>query len=155
MKAMKDLKVDDKKMKQTEAIVFSMTPEERKKPDLINSKRRQRIAKGSGTQVSDVNQLLEGVQTMRKMFKGSGGLGGMMKAMMKGGGGMPGGMPGGGKMPKFPGLGGLGGLGGPGGGSMPDMSQLEKMFGGQGGGGKEGNLPRLPGAKKPKKFRRF
>ena len=157
MKAMKDLKVDDKKMKQTEAIVFSMTPEERKKPDLINSKRRQRIAKGSGTQVSDVNQLLEGVQTMRKMFKGSGGLGGMMKAMMKGGGGMPGGMPGGGKMPKFPGmggLGGLGGLGGPGGGSMPDMSQLEKMFGGQGGGG-EGNLPRLPGAKKPKKFRRF
>ena len=156
MKAMKDLKVDDKKMKQTEAIVFSMTPEERKKPDLINSKRRQRIAKGSGTQVSDVNQLLEGVQTMRKMFKGSGGLGGMMKAMMKGGGGgLPGGMGGGGKMPKFPGLGGLGGLGGAGGGSMPDMSQLEKMFGGQGGGGGEGNLPRLPGAKKPKKFRRF
>ena len=138
MKAMKDMKVDDKKMKRTEAIVFSMTPEERKRPDIINSKRRQRIAKGSGTQVSDVNQLLEGVNTMRKMFKGSGGMGGMLKSMMKGGKSK---MPGG-----FGGLGGLGGLGG----GMPDMDQLGDLFGpGAPGGGK------LPGGKKPKKYRRF
>ncbi len=148
MKGLKDMKVDDTKMKRTEAIVFSMTPEERKKPDLINSRRRQRIAKGSGTQVSDVNQLLDGVNTMRKMFKGNSGMAGMMKAMMKGGG--PGGMPGmpgmpagmGGKMPKLPGFGGLGG-------GMPDLKDLEGMM------GKGGDPGGLTGARKPKKYRRF
>jgi len=144
MKALKDLKVDDNRMKRTEAIVFSMTPEERKKPDIINSKRRQRIAKGSGTQVSDVNQLLEGVNGMRKMFRGNSGMAGMMKAMMKGGdGGMPAMPPGmGGKFPKFPGLGGMGG-------GMPDMKDIEGLLGkGSGGGGGFGQ-------KKPKKYRRF
>lgn len=150
MKALKDMKVDDAKMKRTEAIVFSMTPEERKKPDIINARRRQRIARGSGTQVSDVNQLLEGVNTMRKMFRGNSGMAGMMKAMMKGGGsgGLPALPPGmAGKMPKLPGLGG-GGLGG----AMPDMSQFDGLFGGKGGGGGGGGPT---GAKKPKKYRRF
>ncbi len=145
MKALKDMKVDDAKLKRTEAIVFSMTPEERRKPDIINSKRRQRIARGSGTQVSDVNQLLESVSAMRKMFRGNSGMAGMMKAMMKGGGGTPALPPGmASKLPKLPGLGGLGGLGD----AMPDMSQLDSMFGGKGGG-------RSAGGKKPKKYRRF
>jgi len=146
MKALKDLKVDDAKMKRTEAIVFSMTPAERKKPDLINSRRRQRIARGSGTQVSDVNQLLDGVNAMRRMFKGNSGMAGMMKAMMKGeGGGMPA-MPSGfgGKSPRMPGMPGMPGLGG----GMPDLGQLESLFGGKGGGAPSGG-------KKPKKYRRF
>jgi signal recognition particle subunit SRP54 len=110
MSKMKDLKVDDGKIRRTEAMVLSMTIEERRKPDIINFKRRQRIARGSGNQVSDVNQLLDQMKTMRKVFKDKGKLKGLMK-MMGGGGfpGMGGDMPGGG-------LGGLGGmLGGPGG----------------------------------------
>ena len=110
MSKMKDLKVDDNKMKRTEAIVLSMTPQERRKPDIINFKRRQRIAAGSGTRVSDVNQLLEQMKMMRRLFKDKGKMKGLMKMMGGGGfpgmgGGMPGGgfpMPGGGKMPKFP-----------------------------------------------------
>jgi signal recognition particle subunit SRP54 len=110
MKGLKDMKVPDGKMERTEAIVLSMTPQERKKPDIINARRRQRIARGSGTQVSDVNQLLEGVQTMRRMFRDKGKMGGLMKMMS---GGMPG-------MPGMPGVGGpFGGGGGSGG--MPRL----------------------------------
>ena len=89
--------IDDKKMKQTEAIVLSMTPKERTRPELINGSRRKRIAAGSGTSVMQVNQLLKQFGMMRKMMKKKG----KMKQMMKqfGGGGGPGGMGG------FPGLG--------------------------------------------------
>ncbi|MCB1233261.1 MAG: signal recognition particle protein, partial [Verrucomicrobiae bacterium] len=88
--------VDDKKMKQTEAIVLSMTPKERTRPEIINGSRRKRIARGSGTTVMQVNQLLKQFGMMRKMMKSKG----KMKKMMKQfGGGGPGGMGG------FPGFG--------------------------------------------------
>lgn len=88
--------IDDKKMKQTEAIVLSMTPKERTRPEIINGSRRKRIARGSGTTVMQVNQLLKQFGMMRKMMKSKG----KMKKMMKQfGGGGPGGMGG------FPGFG--------------------------------------------------
>lgn len=62
-------KVDPKRMKHLEAIVLSMTTEERKKPDLINGSRRARVAKGSGRPVSEVNRLLEQFREMQKMMK--------------------------------------------------------------------------------------
>ncbi len=87
--------VDDKKMSQTEAIVLSMTPKERSRPEIINVSRRKRIARGSGTTLVQVNQLLKQFGMMRKMMKSKG----KMKQMMKQfGGGGPGGMGG------FPGM---------------------------------------------------
>ncbi len=62
-------KVDPKRMKHLEAIVLSMTTEERKKPELINGSRRARVAKGSGRPVSEVNRLLEQFREMQKMMK--------------------------------------------------------------------------------------
>jgi signal recognition particle subunit SRP54 len=87
---LKQAKIDPKRMKHIEAIVLSMTPAERKKPDLMNGSRRLRIAKGSGRSVTEVNQLLDQFKQMQKMMK-----------MMTGGGRRPGfpglpGMPGGG-----------------------------------------------------------
>lgn len=64
-----DLDVDDDAFKHLEAIIRSMTPEERKNPDLINGSRRRRIATGSGMEVRDVNQLLKQFRDMRKMMK--------------------------------------------------------------------------------------
>ena len=61
--------VDPKRMKHLEAIVLSMTAEERKKPELINGTRRARVAKGSGRPVSEVNRLLEQFREMQKMMK--------------------------------------------------------------------------------------
>jgi signal recognition particle subunit SRP54 len=63
-----------KKMGQTEAIILSMTANERRRPDLLNAKRRQRVAKGSGTTVTQVNELLLQFNTMRKMMKDTGKL---------------------------------------------------------------------------------
>jgi signal recognition particle subunit SRP54 len=64
-----DLDVDDSQMARVEAIVLSMTPLERSKPVVIDGKRRQRIARGSGTSVEQVNQLLEARKQMEKMMK--------------------------------------------------------------------------------------
>src|SRR5215207_2883696 len=75
---LKDLSVDEKQMKRTEAIVLSMTLDERTKPDLINARRRQRIARGSGVSVTEVNDLLQRFTQMRKMMKNMG----KMKQMM-------------------------------------------------------------------------
>jgi signal recognition particle subunit SRP54 len=72
LSAVKDLKVDEKQVKRIEAIVLSMTPYERSQPDMINARRRQRIARGSGTSVTDVNQLLHRFGDMRKMMKNMG-----------------------------------------------------------------------------------
>jgi signal recognition particle subunit SRP54 len=69
-------KVDDKKMKQVEAIVLSMTPKERSNPDLINGQRRLRIAKGSGRSVQEVNTLLAQFKQMQKVMKTVGKTGG-------------------------------------------------------------------------------
>ncbi len=70
-------KVDDKKMKQVEAIVLSMTPKERANPDLINGQRRLRIAKGSGRTVQEVNTLLAQFKQMQKLMKTVGKTGGV------------------------------------------------------------------------------
>ncbi len=75
-KAMKDVDIDDDSFKGIEAIIYSMTPEERSKPKVINNSRKKRIAKGSGTSVQEVNQLLKQFTQMSKMMK-----------MMQGGGG--------------------------------------------------------------------
>lgn len=67
---------EDTRMKKIEAIIQSMTPDEKHKPDIINGSRRRRIAKGSGTSLQDINQFLNQFQQMRKMMKG--GFGGKM-----------------------------------------------------------------------------
>ena len=75
-KMMKDIDIDDDAFKHIEAIIHSMTPEERTKPQIINASRKKRIGKGSGTSVQQVNQLLKQFDQMSKMMK-----------MMQGGGG--------------------------------------------------------------------
>jgi signal recognition particle subunit SRP54 len=68
-KQMKGMQVDERDMKRTEAIICSMTPQERHKPGMINGSRRRRIAMGSGTRVQDVNQLLNQYEQIRNMMK--------------------------------------------------------------------------------------
>ena len=68
-KAMKDIDIDDDSLKPIEAIIKSMTPKERSTPEVLNGSRKQRIAKGSGTSVQEVNQLLKQFEQMRKMMK--------------------------------------------------------------------------------------
>ncbi len=65
----RDVDIDDRKVDRTEAIILSMTPGEREKPELINPSRKRRIAAGSGMKVEDVNRLLKGYDQMRKMMK--------------------------------------------------------------------------------------
>lgn len=69
MKQMKDIKVDEKQMGRVEAIVHSMTKEEKQNPDMINHSRRKRIAAGSGTTLADVNRLIKQFDEMRRMMK--------------------------------------------------------------------------------------
>ena len=68
-KRLNGVEVGDDVFKQTEAIIGSMTPEERERPEIINARRRERIAKGSGTTMADVNRLLKQFEDMRKMMK--------------------------------------------------------------------------------------
>ena len=68
-KMLRDVEIGDDVFKQTEAIISSMTPEEREHPDIINARRRERIAKGSGTTMADVNRLMKQFEDMRKMMK--------------------------------------------------------------------------------------
>jgi signal recognition particle subunit SRP54 len=69
-KALKQVKqMDPRRLKHLEAIVLSMTPEERKSPGIINGSRRARIAKGSGRPTNEVNRLLEQFREMQKMMK--------------------------------------------------------------------------------------
>jgi len=111
----------DKMLLRMDAMITSMTPKERARPELLNAKRKIRVAKGSGTTVQDVNKLLkmhQEMQTAMKRLKKMGGLKGMLGMLGKGG-------PGGG-------MGGLGSaLGGP---------EMGEMMGKMGGG-----LPGLPG----------
>ncbi len=84
-KAMKDVEIDDDSFKGIEAIIHSMTIKERTKPTIINSSRKKRIAKGSGTTVQEVNQLLKQFTQMSKMMKMmQGGGGKKMMQMMQG-----------------------------------------------------------------------
>jgi signal recognition particle subunit SRP54 len=87
-KAMKDVEIEDDAFKSIEAIIYSMTKDERANPSLINGSRRRRIAKGSGTQVEDVNRLMKQFADMSKMMKMMQG-GGMKSLMGKMKGKMP------------------------------------------------------------------
>lgn len=109
---------DEKKMKRMEAIVLSMTPRERTRPELVKGSRRRRIAAGSGNTILEVNRFLKQFTQMRKMMKSKG----KMKNMMQQLGGMEG-------------MEGMGGMGG------GDMGGLKDLLGGSGKGGK---LPKLP-----------
>jgi signal recognition particle subunit SRP54 len=136
--------IDDSIFKRQQAIISSMTRQERKAPKILNMKRKQRVANGSGSSVQEVNKLLKMHQQMggmmKKMSQQKGGMmgalgGGMMNKLMGGLGGMGGGMPGG-----------LGGMGG----GMPDLSkmdpkELEAMAKQMGMGGLGGGMPKLPG----------
>nr|MBL0731319.1 signal recognition particle protein [Desulfobacterales bacterium] len=84
-KHLKNLKVDEKELTRTEAIINSMTPMERKKHTIINGSRRKRIAKGSGTSVQDVNKLLKNYAQMMKMLKkfNQGGMQGLGRGMLQ------------------------------------------------------------------------
>jgi signal recognition particle subunit SRP54 len=78
MSNIKGFSVDEKQLSRIEAIVLSMTPGERKSPDILNARRRQRIARGSGTSVTEVNTLLQRFSQMRKLMKNAG----QMKKML-------------------------------------------------------------------------
>ena len=87
-KAIRDVDIDDNAFKGIEAIIQSMTPKERTNPEILNTSRRQRIAKGSGTSYQEVNTLIKQFDQMRKMMKMVTGSG--MKGMMSRMKGMPG-----------------------------------------------------------------
>ena len=110
-KELKNAEIGDDDLKPVEAIIYSMTREERARPEIINGSRRARIATGSGTSVAEVNRLVKQFSEMQKMMKKMGG----------------GGIPGGRKARRSA----KGMKGNPfGGAGMPDMSDLESMLGG-------------------------
>jgi len=86
-KALRNMDMDDDAFKGIEAIIYSMTPEERQNPKLLNGSRRKRIAKGSGTDVQEVNKLIKQFSETRKMMKkmknGKGGMKSMMQNMQQ------------------------------------------------------------------------
>ena len=69
MNQLKDVKIDDKEFEKIEAIICSMTKEERRKPEILNGQRRARIAKGSGTKVQDINKFMQSFEMTRKMLR--------------------------------------------------------------------------------------
>ena len=83
MSNVQGLSLDEKQLKRTEAIVLSMTNEERTRPDILNARRRQRIARGSGSTVTEVNDLLRRFDQMRKMMKSAGKMKKMMAQMAR------------------------------------------------------------------------
>ena len=91
-KALKDVDIDDDAFKGIEAIILSMTPKERQRPEILNQSRKMRIAKGSGTRIQEVNRLVKQFDQTRKMMKMM--TGSKMKSMM-------------GKMPQMPGMPGM------------------------------------------------
>ena len=100
-KKIRDVEIDERQFDRTKAIILSMTPKEREKPDIINPSRKRRIAAGCGMQVEDVNRLLKQYKDMQKMFKQFGGNKGGKKKMRK-------------MMPNMPGYPGAPGKGFPG-----------------------------------------
>ena len=91
-----DAEVDDSAMDRVEAIILSMTKEERSNPSILNPSRKQRIARGAGVEISEVNRIVKQFDQMKKMMKQ---LPGMMGGKRKGGLGGLGGMMGKFKMP--------------------------------------------------------
>jgi signal recognition particle subunit SRP54 len=119
--------MDDKVLLHMDAIIGSMTPKERSKPELLNAKRKIRIAKGSGTTVQEVNKLIKMHQEMAramKRIKKMGGLKGLAAMFGKGGGDMNSAMEGMGGLPKGSLPPGFGGGVGAGGGLPPDLARL-------------------------------
>src|SRR5690606_28289237 len=133
--------LDENLLKRQKAIIDSMTPQERRKPDVLKASRKRRIAAGSGTKVEEINRLLKMHRQMADMMKAMGSgrrgmLGGLGQMLGMGGGApnpemmkqiadkMPGGLPGGagGLPPNIPGL--PGGLPGLGGGKLPGLGGL-------------------------------
>jgi signal recognition particle subunit SRP54 len=98
-KQMAQASIDDRMLKRQIAIIDSMTPKERRKPDILNASRKRRVAAGAGVEVQDINRLLKMHRQMADVMKkvGKGGMKGLMGAL----GGMPGGLPGGGLPPGF------------------------------------------------------
>ena len=92
-KQLNDVEIDERQFDRTQAIILSMTPAEREKPDLINPSRKRRIAAGCGMQVEDVNRLLKQYRDMQRMFKQFSGKG--MRKKMRRMGQLPPGMGGG------------------------------------------------------------
>jgi signal recognition particle subunit SRP54 len=111
-KELKNAKSSDDDLKPIEAIIHSMTPEERARPQLINGSRRARIAKGSGREPGEVTRLVKQFGEMQKMMKKMGMAG--KKGGKRGGFGLPG----------------MGNIAALRGGGMPDMAELEQMMGG-------------------------
>jgi signal recognition particle subunit SRP54 len=127
-KQIADSGMTDKTFKRQEAIITSMTPLERRKPDLLNGSRKRRVAAGAGVEVQEINRLLKQHRQMADAFKAmsrDGGKSMARMAQMMGAGGPGGGMPGmpGGKMP-----------------SQEELSRMMDQLKGPGGGG-----PKLPG----------
>jgi len=83
MSNLQGLSIDEKQLKRTEAIVLSMTNEERTRPDILNARRRQRIARGSGSTITEVNDLLRRFEQMRKMMKSAGKMKRKLKELQK------------------------------------------------------------------------
>lgn len=129
--------IDDRVMKRKEAIIMSMTPKERRKPDLLQASRKRRIAAGAGVDVAEVNKVLKEHRNMADMMKklGKGGLKGLagMMGNMGGAGGMGGGGMGGAPQLSPQQMAALKNLGGPGGPKLPGLG---------------GGLPGLGGDKK-------
>ena len=121
-KELKNAEIDDEMLVPIEAMISSMTAEERARPQIINGSRRGRIAKGAGVEPGEVNRLVKQFGDMQKMMKKMGMTGGGKKGKGKRGG--------------FPGLGGLGGMK-----DMPDMAELQEMMGQGGPGAPGGQLP--------------
>ena len=92
-KAIKDIDIDDNAFKGIEAIINSMTPKERANPDIINQSRRQRIARGSGTKIEEVNRLMKQFDQTRKMMRMVSGMGSSKMAQMAAAMKMKGGKP--------------------------------------------------------------
>jgi signal recognition particle subunit SRP54 len=126
-KEMRDVDVDDRELARVEAIIKSMTKDERANPDAIDASRRARIAKGSGTNPNQVAMLVKQFSEMQKMMKRFGMAGGGKK-------GKKGKMRGG-----FPGMAG----------GMPDLGDLQGLgLPGAPGAGAPGGFPGLPGPKR-------
>ena len=81
---LKNIKIDDKEFDKIEAIIYSMTLQERRNPKILNGSRRLRIAKGSGTTVQDINKFMNSFEMTQQMMKKITNNKGVMKKMMRG-----------------------------------------------------------------------
>jgi signal recognition particle subunit SRP54 len=135
-KQLSEADLSDRMIKRQEAIISSMTPLERRKPDILAASRKRRIAAGAGVEVSEVNRLLKQHRQMADAFKMMSRGGGKGFAKMAGMLGLGPGGPPPGELPP--------GLAGPGGPSAADLAKLKAL-----GGGKLPGLPGLPGAGGP------